>query len=194
MGVQSVNRRLRQDVLRRPERVAQVRQAVELFQAAGIKCVLDNISGVPGETEEDLLESLSFYNSVRPSRISDYHMRYYPATEMVDIARSMGALDDETVEALEQGRGSESFALGGTGAMTPRQQRLHSLLAVLLLLPQSVNRLIMSRRLYRYFPRNAAVARVLIRLMDVIRKRDINAERYYAKYLHFLARAARSAP
>ena len=188
MGVQTVNRRLRKEVLRRPERVAHVSRAVELLQAAGIKCVLDNISGIPGETEQHLLESLEFYNSVRPSRISDYYLRYYPGTEMVDIAREMGALDEATVEELEQGRGSRSFALGGTADVTSPQRRLHFLLAVLLLLPAPLNRLIISRGLYRYFPRGDALPRVIIRLLDVLRKKDINAERYYGKYLYFLGR------
>ena len=194
MGVQTVNRRLRKEVLRRPERVAHVKRAVELLQAAGIKCVLDNISGVPGETEADVLESLEFYNRVRPSRISDYYMRYYPATEMIDLALEMGALDPQTVEALEQGRGSESFALGGTGEVSASRRRLHFLLAVLLMLPAPVNDLILSCKLYRYLPRNDALAKVLIRLTDVLKKKDINAERYYGKYLHFLARPPRGAP
>ena len=186
MGVQTINRRLRQEVLRRPEDVDQVRQAVELFRAAGVKVVLDNISGVPGETEAEVLESLSFYNSVRPSRISDYYMRYYPATEVIDLALAAGALDPAAVDELERGRGSESFALGGTAGVTPSQRRLHFLLAVLLQLPPGLNSLIISRGLYRFLPRHDGLARILIRLVDVLRREDINAERYWAKYLHFL--------
>ena len=181
-------------MLRRPERVAQVSRAVQLFREAGIKCVLDNISGVPGETEDDLLESLRFYNEARPSRISSYHMRYYPATELLDEARASGALDAATVEALEEGRGSESFALGGTGEASEARQRLNTLLSMLLLLPAPLNRLIMSRRLYRFLPRNDAALRVLIRMADVLEKRDINAERYHGKYLHFLGRRLRGTP
>ncbi len=189
MGVQTINRRLRR-ALRRPEDIDQVRRAVELFRAAGIKVVLDNISGVPGETEADVLESLAFYNRVRPSRISDYYMRYYPATEVVEQALAAGALDPAAVEELERGRGSESFALGGTAGVTTRQRRLHFLLAVLLQLPPGLNQQILSRRLFRFLPRHDGLARVIIRLVDVLRREDINAERYWAKYFHFLTPGA----
>ena len=61
---------------------------------------------------------------------------------------------------------------------------------MLLLLPPELNSLIMSRGWYRFLPRSDGVARVLIRLMDVLRREDINAERYWAKYLHFLRQGA----
>lgn len=186
MGVQTINPRLRKDILRRPESVAQIERAVSLFHSSGIKCVVDNISGIPGEQEEHLVESLRFYNKVRPSRISDYYLRYYPSTEIVRIAEEMGCLDAEKIEQLEQGQGSESFALGGTETGQPNQARLHSLLSVMLLLPPYLNELILSHKLYRLFPKNDFTARALIRLIDVFKKKDINAERYYRKYLHFI--------
>ncbi len=191
MGVQTINHELRRGILRRPERVSQVRLAVEHLRDAGIKCVLDNISGIPGESEAHLVESLAFYNEVRPSRISDYYLRYYPGTDMVTTAQEMGVLDEARIRELEQGLGSESFALGGTSTGASQDGRLHFLLAVLLLLPAPLNRMILERKLYRFLPRNDAPVRIAMRLAEVFSKMDINAERYYGKYLHFLGRSIR---
>ena len=189
MGVQTINHDLRRRILRRPERISEVRRAVEQLRRVGIKCVLDSISGIPGESEAHLVESLAFYNEVRPSRISDYYLRYYPGTDMVAAAKKMGVLDEERIGELGRGLGSESFALGGTSTSASQDGRLHFLLAVLLLLPAPLNRMILERKLYRYLPRNDAPVRIAMRLAEVFGKMDINAERYYGKYLHFLGQA-----
>ena len=191
MGVQTIDPTLRREVLGRRESTEQVQQAIELFRAADIKCVVDNISGIPGEAEDHFVKTLAFYNATRPSRISNYHLRYYPATEIVSKAEEHGILDRATVERLEDGGGSESFALGGTTTAHTQAPELHFLLDLLLLLPSGLNETILSRRLYRYLPRRNFFVRSLIRMMDVVRKRDINAERYYLKYVHFLGRALR---
>lgn len=189
MGVQTIDPTLRREVLNRRESTEQVQRAIETFRAAGIKCVVDNISGLPGETEEHFLKTLAFFNKTRPSRISDYYLRYYPATEIVSMAEERGILDRATIERLEEGAGSESFALGGTDTGHTQAPELHVLLDLLLWLPAGLNEKILSRRLYRFLPRSDFALRSLVRMMDVIRKRDINAERYYLKYLHFLRRA-----
>ncbi len=187
MGVQTVNEELRREVLRRRDTIEQARRAVALFRAAGIKCVADNIGGLPGEGEEHFVESLRFYNQVRPSRISNYYLRYYPSTDIVSIAREAGILDDARIEALEEGLGSGSFALGGTRTDHSQAERLHLYLELLLLLPRPVNELILARRLHRFFPRTLPGARAAIRMVDVLRENDINAQRYLRKYIHFLS-------
>lgn len=187
MGVQTVDHRLRRRVLARPESVDQVRRAVALLRGHGIKVVLDSISGIPGEGEAELARSLAFYNEVRPSRVSDYYLRYYPGTRATGEALASGILSTDEVAALERGEGSESFALGGTLGGTAHGQ-LHLLRAMLLQLPAPLNRLILRRRLYRLLPGSLPLLRGLLRLAEVVRQRDINAERYVGKYLHFLMR------
>ncbi len=190
LGVQTVDRRLRRRVLGRPESVEQVRAAVTALQAEGIKVVLDSISGIPGEGEDELARSLAFYNEVRPSRLSDYYLRYYPGTRATREAHEAGVLDDAQVLALEQGHGSESFALGGTlHGGGPVHARLHLLRALLLRLPAPLNRLILRRRLYRLMPESVPLLRGLLRLAEAARGQDINAQRYVGKYVHFLSRA-----
>lgn len=193
MGVQTIDPTLRREVLNRRESTEQVQRAIECFREAGIKCVVDNISGLPGETEEHFLETLAFFNSNRPSRISDYYLRYYPSTEIVSMAEEAGILDRATIERLEDGEGSESFALGGTATEFTQAPELHVLLDLLLLLPPRLNEKILSRRLYRFLPKNDFFLRSFVRMMDVLRRRDINAERYYLKYVHFLRRAIKDA-
>ena len=101
-----------------------------------------------------------------------------------------GVLDDAQVLALEQGHGSESFALGGTlHGGGPVHARLHLLRALLLRLPAPLNRLILRRRLYRLMPESVPLLRGLLRLAEAARGQDINAQRYVGKYVHFLSRA-----
>ena len=184
MGVQTVDRRLRREVLRRPESLEQIRRAVALLGEQKIKVVVDNISGTPGETAETLEASLRFYSQLRPARISDYHLRYYPATEMMQIAQQQGLVDEQRLAQLERGEGSESFALGGS--QQPRHRRLRSLLHLVPLLPERLMQQLLRRKLYRYLPQNDLLMKVLLRLVEMLRGRDINAERYGGKYRHFL--------
>ena len=188
MGVQTASEALRRDVLHRTETNEQVRRAIELFNSAGIKCVVDNIMGIPGETEEHVLESLRFYNATRPARISDYSLRYYPRTEIVQTAADQGLLNADRISKIEEGRDSAPLALGGTQTAASKSGRFHLLLSLLLILPRGLSEWIMSKRIYRLLPDRAFAIKVILRLLAVFSRNDLNAERYVQRYRHFLRR------
>lgn len=188
LGVQTAVQRLRREVLHRPGSTEANLQAIRLVREAGIKCVADNISGLPTETEEDLLTSVRFYITAKPSRISDYYLRYYPRTEIVEIARKAGALRDEKIDRIEEGGESGSFALGGTQNPYSKDPRLHSFLQLIPLLPRSLSRFLLRTRLYRFIPRTTFLFRSLRRMVDVAMNRDINARRYFRRYIYYLLR------
>jgi radical SAM superfamily enzyme YgiQ (UPF0313 family) len=186
MGVQSLNEGLRREILMRRESNEDVKNAIRLFREAEIKLVADNISGIPGEGEEDLVQTLSFYNEHRPSRVSDYALRYYPGTGIVRYAKETGIISERDIEELEEGRGSRSFALGGTGAKDKGKEKLRFLMRFFLSFPKKVNDVILRKRLWRFLPSNPFVLGALLRFVEVLAGNDINAERYVARYLHFL--------
>ena len=185
MGVQSLNPGIRRDVLHRDYTEAKIEQAIRLFTAADIKCVVDNMSGLLGEVEDDFIYTIKFYNKVRPHRISDYYLSYYPKTDILEMARKQGVLTDEKIVDLETGLASRPFALGGTFTKFSIDERLHFFMALFSFLPQALNEFILAKKLYRFFPKKPYVISVIRRILDIKSKKDINAQRYYQRYSYY---------
>lgn len=188
LGVQTVADALRSEILHRAGSNEDNLRAIRLVREAGIKCVADNISGLPGETEEDLLAALDFYIEAKPSRISDYRLRYYPRTKIMDIARDLHVLSRHAIRRIEEGEGSSSFALGGTPTAHAANSRLLAMLHLIPVLPRFVSKLLLRSGLYRLLSPKVIPLQVIRRLVDVILDRDINARRYFLRYVHYLTK------
>lgn len=73
-------------LLERKSNFEQVEKAVGLIKAEGIKRLsLDVIYGIPGQTEEDLLETLEAVMAMRPDHLSCYALKLEPHTPMGDL-------------------------------------------------------------------------------------------------------------
>ena len=64
---------------------------------------MDNIFGAPTETEDDLKQSINFYNITKPDRILPFWLTYYPKTHIIKYAKESNILSDEDIEMLEEG-------------------------------------------------------------------------------------------
>ena len=113
MGVQTLNPNVK-DLIGRPESHEQIRNAIHWLKGAGIRVVVDHIFGLPGQAENDLVDTFHFYLPEVPSRINSYWLRYFPRTPVVEPALAAGILTPADIEVLEEGRGSNSFTTGGT--------------------------------------------------------------------------------
>jgi hypothetical protein len=145
IGIQSLDPLLRREVLHRYETNEQFEEAVRLLQANGMSVIPDNIMGLPGQGERDLLDMAGLYIRLKPRRIHLMKLCYFPRADIVGIAQKRGILNDSDVEEIERGGRADSFF-----ACTSREEVGFRILFLLIsILPRRLSRFILRKRIYR---------------------------------------------
>ena len=109
-GVQSMNERLRREILNRRESNAHNARAFAVCDALGIRYDVDHIFGLPEESVDDHRFAARFYSKLkRLNRIKVHNLTCFPRTAMVDVMRRRGLLSDEAIAATEEGRTGDFF-------------------------------------------------------------------------------------
>ena len=187
MGVQSLNEDIKKKILHRDETNEKVRETIRLFNHYRVSIAADNIINLPHEKEDDLVHMMKFYNENRPTRLHVLWLSYYPKTEIVDIAREMGLLDEKEIDNIETRRNTKSLLLGGT--MENKQfERCQTMFALLNKLPRRCNDFLIRNKIYRFFPSTKSFYHSLVRIMARGKRFDINAHRIPRMYWIFMFR------
>lgn len=185
LGVQSVNIGVRKEILHRSDTDEQIKKAINLCREYRIRCVADNIIGLPDEKEEDMLEMAKFYNQYRVGRICIFWLIYFPRTTIVDIALKKGILDRETVTNLEK----NPFATANTLQNRIHEKgkiRYHLLLLLLCFFPKGIYNWFIEKKLYRFLPLvNPTFIEIPLTMLAKDRL-DIPRRRYYIRYMYFI--------
>jgi len=106
IGVQCGSEALRKKVLKRFEPNKHIIQAAEFCKKAGLRFSVDHIIDLPYEEEEDLIQSLNLYNKIRPNVVNVYKLIYFPGTEIVQMGKRAGLLNDEAERIINEGKSS----------------------------------------------------------------------------------------
>jgi len=181
MGVQSLNEELKRTILNRRETNEKVKNAITFLRQQNILAICENMLGLPTQTEDDVVNMLTFYNETRPSRLSVYFLRYYPQTQIIETALEQKILTPADVEEINIGLKARSFIQGGT-ITTKSFARLQSYLVLLLVLPKWLNRFLIRIKFYKVMPVFGMLAHSLARLLDRNKEYDVDAERFVKRY------------
>ncbi len=191
LGVQSINTKTRKEILHRQDTNEQIEEAITLCRKYRIRCVADNIIGLPGEKEEDILDMAKFYNQHRVDRVCVFWLIYFPRTAIVETALKMGVLDGPAVKDLEENPLATANTLQNR-VHGKEKLRYHLLLLLLRFIPPKIYNLIIDKKLYRYFPLiNPAFIEIPFTMLSRDRL-DIPRRRYYIRYLYFFPKILRS--
>jgi len=150
IGVQSLNEDLSRSVLNRNMSVETIANAIDLLKREKIRLVADNIVGLPGQEEADVVRMAQFYNQRRVNRIYFFWLRYYPGTRITEYAKEHGILRAEEYERIMDGAPSRPFSRGGN-TMNAEWMGLQFLFFLIPLLPPRVINWMIKKRIYRYF-------------------------------------------
>jgi hypothetical protein len=101
MGVQSLNPEIRK-MLGRPNSEAQIARAIDLCREQGIGLFVDQIFGLPGETEEDLQQVEAFYQEHEPDCVSIYWLDIWAGADILQQSVDAGTITQETADAIKQ--------------------------------------------------------------------------------------------
>jgi len=150
IGVQTINEEKRHKIYNRRESNEKVRNSIRLLKEKGVFVAAENITNYPTESEDDMMEMARFYNENRPDVLKVFWLRYFPGTEIINIALEHGALEPRDVAKISSGEFVGSITIDNT---SPKLHRKFYILYVLTqILPRAWVDAIIDRKLYRFLP------------------------------------------
>jgi len=170
MGIQSLDEDLRKKVLKRPGDNEAIKRAIELLNKTKIYFYVDMILGLPGQTEEELINAVHFLSIYRPDAVATLWLRYYPKIEIIKEALKRQLLSESEVEELEVSKSYTPLAIKGS-TFNESLGKLGNLMLLSPLLPKKWIEWIIQRELYRYFPASTSLHLHLnSRIMFMVKK------------------------
>lgn len=97
-GVESGSPRVRREIMKRPISNERIKEAFRWSQELGILATANYMLGLPGETREDLEQTLALHEEVQPDDFGYFVFYPYPGTEMFHTCRDKGYLPDDYLE------------------------------------------------------------------------------------------------
>jgi anaerobic magnesium-protoporphyrin IX monomethyl ester cyclase len=192
IGVQTHNREIGERVLNRRCSEVDTKRAIALMKREGIYTITDNMAGLPLQGVDDLIGMVEFYNRNRVDFIQLYWLRYFPKTEIVDISRRLGIINEARIEAIEESKGTSPFTHEGD-TFNREVGRVSNLFPLMSILPERAISFLIKHRLYRFFPsRNVFFLMMLAkkpRNLFSRKKRvptDLTTRRFLYYYLYFI--------
>jgi radical SAM superfamily enzyme YgiQ (UPF0313 family) len=151
MGIQTISEDLRKRNLRRAGTNEQIKTALKLFKKTKIFMYVGVIIGLPEQTQDEVLEMARFFNRHRPDMILTSWLRYYPRTEIIEIAKKCGDLAEEDVARIEKGKEFTPFVRKGH-TFDKDLGKIANLILISPIIPGFLMDFIINRKLYHFFP------------------------------------------
>jgi len=142
IGVQSLNETTRKHVLHRDERTEQITTAITRLKNNGIGCICDNIINLPGETFDDLIKMVEFYNKFRAGKVEVLPLNYFYGTPIAESSPDPVAIRKEIDQRGYVISACESDEKG----------KLLMLIWLSYILPRRVIAFFIRKKLYRFLP------------------------------------------
>ena len=195
IGFSTTVEEYRRNILNRPETNAQMELVLRTCRKAGLKVQIDHMFGLPLEGEKEQQLAVDFYNKTRPDVISCFQLTYYPGTKILETAKEKGWVTEDEVKNIKEGKIADYGDHRQSDIIKNRNQErtlMHKnfivLFKLLPLLPQRVIRYITVKRLYRFFnfmPRHFID---LLKIINMIKRRDHLLFAHYKYYFYQVAR------
>jgi anaerobic magnesium-protoporphyrin IX monomethyl ester cyclase len=151
IGVQTMNEKISYEVLNRYVSKDKIKQAIEIIQKEKISVVVDNILGLPGQEQQDILELVDYYNQYRVNRIYAFWLRYYPGVKITQWAKDQGILNSQQYEDIMDGKASRPFSRGGD-TTNKDLTKLQGLFFLIAFSPKKLITWLAQKNRYKYLP------------------------------------------
>ena len=148
IGVQDLDASINRDILKRNVDLNHLKNVIKSLRKAKILIYGDIILGLPNQKEQNLIDMANFFNENRLDFPMVFWLRYYPKTEIIDIAAKTGALSQNDYAKLNY---SYSFYVRGS-TYNPRFTKLANLFYLCSLLPSQLMKFIIKNKIYECFP------------------------------------------
>jgi radical SAM superfamily enzyme YgiQ (UPF0313 family) len=150
MGIQTWDETIRKTMLHRFESNEQIERAIKILNKFRIRITADTILGIPGQTEDEILQQALFFNDNRTFVNNMFFLRFFPRTKITQIAMESGVLTKDDVRRKEEAQDAVSFCAGGD-VFNKKLARLRLIFTLMPFLPKRVISFIIGKKLHKYF-------------------------------------------
>jgi radical SAM superfamily enzyme YgiQ (UPF0313 family) len=106
IGIDSGNETLRREVLKRDTPTEGIRKSIQLIKNYHIPIELSAVFCFPGETVEQMWETINLVDELNPSAVQSHMLFPFPKTEIFENCKKMGLIDEEIEMQIYKGAGS----------------------------------------------------------------------------------------
>lgn len=111
-GIQTASEETRFKTLKRFETNKDIEAASKNCHKAKLPFSVDHIFCIPGENINNQVQSLKFYNKLRPNKINSNWLQYFPRTDIINTAVKMKLVSKKMVKKIEKGLTNTSYYVG----------------------------------------------------------------------------------
>ena len=192
-GLQTWNYRIRRDVLHRRETNEDALRAFDCCARQHLWYDVDHMFNLPGESEQDHLDGVWKYRSLRYlNRIKNHFLVYLPSAEIVDYALQEGVVPEDIKERLAEGWESDFYDQSQAASANRQAAATYAALYKLLpVLPKWLVRWLLERRRVRWFARVPSMVMAPLQGLLALRSRDLRFRAYLRLYPAKTLRAVR---
>jgi len=106
IGIDAGNETLRTEVLKRNTPLKEIKKSVRIVQKYNIPIELSAVFCFPGETVEQMWETINLVDELKPSAVQSHILFPFPETDVFRISKELELIDEETEELINRGEGS----------------------------------------------------------------------------------------
>jgi hypothetical protein len=169
-GIQTLNEKIRKEVLYRQETFAHIEKALKICDKYQLYYDLDHMFGLPGETIEDHKKAVKFYHGLKYlNRIKCHNLVVYPQSEIKKFYPS------GTTEDFFSG-------VAGQGKMKVANRCFEKIFKILPLLPEWLVNFFMQNGKWRIFNFIPGILIIIGQILIAIKNRDKRFKIYSRLY------------
>ena len=169
-GLQTIGEGLRKNILNRYETNEQIASTIDFFKNSKVYLYVDVLLDIPGQDEEELVNTARFLNRHPPDMVLPFQLRYYPRTDIVNVALEKEILTPEDVRRIDESRKYLPFDIGGLR----HKKNIDKILTFVLIsksLPRFMADFILDKKLYRWsLPLTNILFHAYCLLVDIYKK------------------------
>lgn len=154
IGIESINPRIRKQVLNRHESNEDIIQALKAMDDAGLGYSVDVMVGLPGESDEDIIEVLKLFAERRCLiRASIFWLEYLPGVEITNFALSRNYINKDDLRRANHGLQANYLSTGSIRDRKTKERLLNYqlLFRLLPIMPERLIKFTLRKKYYRYF-------------------------------------------
>ena len=183
IGLDSIDIAVNQKMCHRNVTRDRIERAIKLFHKRKIGLFGGYILGYPEQSSEQLIKDVNFYNENKVDGISVYWIRYYPGTNIREVAKQAGRLKDEDIDKLE--KDAVSLRLRKRHLRVREFSKIIHLFYLTCLLPKFLLRFMIRKKIYNFLPEcNLAFVFTFLRNRKYLVKYYLGKKRKSIRFVH----------
>lgn len=189
-GVQSMDEKIRAEILNRHESNEMVLKGFESCDKAGLNYSIDHIFGLPGDNdiEGNLKDAISHYVKCKNCiQVRCFWLTLFPKSEMVDIALKHGMVTEEDIKRIDNAESDDLYMFKGSlkeKEMIKLFQRYQILMESIPILSEKTVNFILRNNIhykFRYLPK--LFTKWCVDMTSSLIKGDLKGVQYLKYYL-----------